>query len=574
MTMTAKLVRWIAALTISGLMMAAVLAGAAKAQEAAGDWNGRIHLPTGDHRIAVEITGAPGAGYAGRVESPDVRGTGTALDEVRVADGRLTFSVPSIHATYQGRWDAAASAWVGEWTQGAVFPLTLAKGLLPPGPVVTGLDGDWQGVVVGPVAKLRIVLHVRTGRFGTTALMDSPDQLAYGIVLEQLARGGDKVSFRQSAIHGAYTGVLSADGNTIAGAWTQGASTPLVFTKTTGEPAVARRPQTPVKPYPYREEEVAFDSAPGVRLAGTLTLPPGKGPFPAAVLITGSGAQDRDETLLGHKPFLVIADRLTRDGIAVLRYDDRGFGKSTGEFAKALTTDFAVDAAAGVAFLRKRSDIDAARVGLIGHSEGGLVAPMVAAKDHNLGFVVLLAGPGAPLSEVLAAQRLALGPGMGIGPKALAASQTVMDHAVAAMRGAKDDAEAEARVAAVLTAEGAPLGISPAVAAAQAKQLSSGWMRGLLTYDPRPTLAQVRAPILAVNGSKDLQVPMKQNLDGIRAATKANRDVTIVELPGLNHLLQTAPTGAVGEYADIEETVAPIALDTISGWIVKHTRRP
>jgi len=569
--MAVKLTRWIVALAISGLMMAFVLAGAAKAQEAAGDWNGRIHLPTGDHRIAVEITAKPGGGYAGRVESPDVRGTGTDLDEVRVADGRLTFSVPSIRATYQGRWDAAASAWVGEWSQGAVFPLTLAKGVLAAGPTVAGLDGDWEGAVAGPVAKLRIVVHIRTGRFGTTALMDSPDQLAYGIVLEQLARDGDKISFLQSAIHGSYAGVVSADGKTIAGAWTQGTALPLILTKT--DRAAAKRPQTPVKPYPYREEDVAFDSAPGVRLAGTLTLPPGKGPFPAAVLITGSGPQDRDETLLGHKPFLVIADRLTRDGIAVLRYDDRGFGKSTGDFAKALTTDFAVDAAAGVAFLRKRSDIDAARVGLIGHSEGGLVAPMVAAKDRKLGFVVLLAGPGAPLSEVLAAQRLALGPGMGIGPKALAASQTVMDHAVAAMRGARNDAEAEARVAAVLTAEGAPLGISPAVAAAQAKQLSSGWMRGLLTYDPRPTLAQVRAPILAVNGSKDLQVPMKQNLDGIRAATKDNRDVTIVELPGLNHLLQTAPTGAVGEYADIEETVAPIALDTISGWIVKHTRR-
>lgn len=571
--MTLKLTRRIVALAISGLMMALVLAGAAKAQDTAGDWNGRIRLPTGDHRLAVEITARPGGGYAGRVESPEVRETGTDLDAVAVADGRLTFSVPSIHAAYQGRWDPAAQAWVGEWTQGSVFPLTFAKGKLPPNPVVAGLDGDWEGAVVGPAARLRLVVHVRTGRFGTTALMDSPDQLAYGIVLEGLAREGGKVSFQQSAIRGSYTGVLSADGKTITGEWSQGRAAPLILTKTAGKAAAARRPQTPVKPYPYREEEVAFDSAPGVRLAGTLTLPPGKGPFPAAVLITGSGAQDRDETLLGHKPFLIIADRLTRDGIAVLRYDDRGFGKSTGQFAKALTSDFAVDAAAAVAFLRTRADIDAARVGLIGHSEGGVVAPMVAAKDRKLGFVVLLAGPGAPLSEVLAAQRLAIGPGMGAGPKMIAASQALMDHALAAMQGAKDDAEAEARATAVLTSEGAALGLTPALAAAQARQLSSGWMRGLLSYDPRPTLAQVRAPILAVNGSKDLQVPMKQNLDAIRAATAANKDVTIVELPGLNHLFQTAPTGAVGEYADIEETVAPLALDTVSNWVVARTRR-
>jgi pimeloyl-ACP methyl ester carboxylesterase len=570
--MVVKLTRWIVALAISALMMGFVLASAARAQEAAGDWHGAIHLPTGDHRIALEITRSASGLYGGRVESPEVRETATELDDVRVTDGRLTFSIPSIRATYAGRWDASAAAWVGEWTQGGVFPLTFAKGKLPPAPVVTGLDGTWEGAVVTPVAKLRLVVRIRTGPYGTVALMDSPDQLAYGITLEQLTRDGAKVGFKQTAIRGSYAGELSADGKTITGEWTQGKAVPLVLVKTTTQ-GRAKRPQVPAKPYPYREEEVAFDSAPGVRLAGTLTLPAGKGPFPAAVLITGSGPQDRDETLLGHKPFLIIADRLTRDGIAVLRYDDRGFGKSTGQFAKAVTADFAVDAAAGVAFLRKRGDIDRARVGLIGHSEGGLVAPMVAAKDRGIAFVVLLAGPGAPLGEVLAAQRLAIAPGMGASAKLIAASQTITDHALAAMQGAKDDAEAEARARAVLIREGAALGISPEMAGLQARQISSAWMRGLLAYDPRPALGRVRAPILAVNGSKDLQVPMKQNLDGIRAATRSNPDVTIVELPGLNHLLQTAPTGAPGEYADIEETVAPVALDTVSNWVVRHTRR-
>jgi uncharacterized protein len=555
-------------------MMALVLAGAARAQDAAGDWHGVIHLPTGDHRLALEITAKPGHGYAGRVESPEVRETGTQIEEIQVADGRLAFAIPSIYATYKGQWDAAASAWVGEWSQGAVFPVTFAKGKLEPLPTVSGLDGEWNGAVItGSGAKLRLVLRVRTGPYGTVALLDSPDQLANGITLQDLARDGDKVSFRQAAIRAAYAGALSADGKTITGNFTQGASVPLVFTKAAGPKPAARRPQLPVKPYPYREEEVAFDSAPGVRLAGTLTLPLGKGPFPAAVLITGSGPQDRDETVAGHKPFLIIADRLTRDGIAVLRYDDRGFGKSTGDFSKALTSDFAIDAAAGVAFLRRRPDIEAGHVGVIGHSEGGIVAPMVAAKDPKLGFVVLIAGPGAPLNEVMAAQRLALGPSMGQGPKALGAGQMMMDHAMAAMRGAKDDADAEARAMAVLTAEGVPLGLSSGQVAMMARQISSGWVRALLDYDPRPALARIRAPILAVNGSKDLQVPMRQNLDAIRAATKANRDVSIVELPGLNHLLQTAPTGAVGEYADIEETVAPIALDTISNWVVAHTKR-
>ena len=316
---------------------------------------------------------------------------------------------------------------------------------------------------------------------------------------------------------------------------------------------------------------MAVDSAPGVKLAGTLTLPPGKGPFPVVVLIAGSGAHDRDETIFGHKPFAVIADRLTRDGIAVLRTDKRGFAKSTGDFASATDDDFAVDAAANVAFLRKRPDIDPKRIGLIGHSEGGIVAPKVAVKDPKIAFIVLMAGPGVPLSEVLRAQREALSPAMGATQEQIRRSQALTDHVNAAMRGAKDDADAEARALKVIKAEAGDLITQPGQAELMAKQLSSGWMRTLVDYDPGPTLAKVKCPILALNGSKDLQVPPEQNLPAIRGATKANKDVTILELPSLNHLFQTAKTGAVGEYADIEETVAPVALDTMSDWIRKHT---
>jgi pimeloyl-ACP methyl ester carboxylesterase len=318
---------------------------------------------------------------------------------------------------------------------------------------------------------------------------------------------------------------------------------------------------------------VVVDSAPGVKLAGTLSLPQGKGPFPAVVMITGSGAQDRDETILGHKPFAVIADRLTRDGIAVLRVDDRGFAKSTGNFSTATDDDFAIDAAANVAFLRTRPDIDPARIGLIGHSEGGIVAPKVAVKDPKIAFIVLMAGPGVPLSEVLRAQRAQLMPAMGQTTEEIQKSQTLLDHIVLAMRGAKDEGEAKARALQVIKAEGGDLARSDVQAQMLAARVSSGWMRDLLDYDPRPTLARVKCPILAVNGSKDGQVPPGQNLPAIRQATQGNPDVTIQELPGLNHLFQTAKTGAVGEYADIEETVAPIALDAMSSWIRKHVRR-
>ena len=317
---------------------------------------------------------------------------------------------------------------------------------------------------------------------------------------------------------------------------------------------------------------MTVESAPGVRLAGTLTLPAGKGPFPAVVLITGSGGQDRDETILGHKPFAVIADRLTRDGIAVLRMDDRGVALSTGDFAAATDDDFARDVAADVAFLRDRGDIDPKRIGLIGHSEGGVVAPKVAARDPRIAFIVLLAGPGVPLSQVLAAQRARLSPAMGQTPAQIRRDQRLIDHVMAAMRGSKDAAEAKARAMKVIASEGSATIRANGQAEMMATALSSGWMRDLLDYDPRPTLAAVTCPILALNGARDGQVLPEQNLPAIRLATKANPDVTIVELPGLNHLFQTAKTGTVGEYNDIEETIAPLALDTMADWIGKHAK--
>ncbi len=257
----------------------------------------------------------------------------------------------------------------------------------------------------------------------------------------------------------------------------------------------------------------------------------------------------------------------------MLRYDDRGFARSTGDFAKATIADFAVDAEAASVWLRKQPGIDPRRVGLIGHSEGGIIAPMVAVEDPQVAFIVMIAGPGAPLGEVMRAQRVALGPAMGQAPESIAKQQAVVDQMLAAMHGSKDDAEAEARALVVLRANAGGFNGTPEQLAGIAKQFSSSWIRGLMEYDPAPTLAKVKVPILAVNGSKDMQVPAGQNLSAIRAATRGNKDATVIELPGLNHLLQTAPTGAAGEYADIEETVAPAALDTISDWVVAHTKR-
>lgn len=561
-----------------GVALAAcgALAGAgppAAAQDAAGDWHGTLTAGATELRIGVTITPKAGGGYAGVLLSPDQTHTPFPLDAVTVHDGALGFSIAAIHGSYDGRWDAARKAWVGEWRQGAPLALVLTAGKPDPLPVIEGLDGDWAGAMTMPTgATIRLVLHVRTGADGTAVTLDSPDQLAYGIPLRTLKRDGGKVGF--SINGGSFEGTLAADSHSIDGAWSgPNYKGPLTFASRPIQTAGPNRPQTPKPPFPYRTEEVTVDSAPGVKLAGTLTLPQGKGPFPAVVMITGSGAQDRDETILGHKPFAVIADRLTRDGIAVLRMDDRGFAKSTGDFASATDDDFAVDTAADVAYLRTRPDIDPAKIGLIGHSEGGLVAPKVAARDPKIAFIVLMAGPGVPLFDVLKLQRDKLAPAMGQTPDQIHRAEVLMDHVMEAMRGSKDEAEAHARALKVVKAEGGDLIRSDAQAEQTAAEFSSGWMRDLLDYDPRPTLAKVRCPILALNGSKDGQVPPDQNLPAIRAATRGNPDVTIVELPNLNHLFQTAKTGAVGEYADIEETVAPIALDEMSSWIRKHLGR-
>ncbi|MGH6908870.1 MAG: alpha/beta hydrolase family protein [Phenylobacterium sp.] len=567
-----KLTRWIVALALSGLMMALILAGAARAQVAAGDWNGALTGPAGRMRLALSIKAVDG-GFEGTAISVDQGGSGAALAGIKLDGQRLSFEIPMVKARYEGQWDAGQQAWVGTFTQGASVPLTLAKGKIAPGPVIAGLDGRWEGAMTLPTANLRFVLRVKTGAYGTIVGLDVPDQLTYGLVISDLKRDGQKVTFSQKTTGSTYAGTLSADGKSIDGAWTQGGVTRALPLALKPPPAAPKRPQTPAKPYPYREVEASIESAPGVVLAGTLTLPPGPGPFPAVAMITGSGAQDRDESLLGHKPFLVIADRLTRSGIAVLRYDDRGYAKSTGDFTKATIADFAVDAEAASAWLRKQPGIDPKRVGLIGHSEGGIIAPMVAARDPQVAFIVMIAGPGAPLGEVMRAQRQALGPGMGQAPESTAKQQAVVDKMLAAMHGSKDDAEAEARALVVLRENAATFNVAPEQFAGIAKAFSSKWIRDLMDYDPGPTLAKVRVPILAVNGSKDLQVPAEQNLSAIRKATAKNRDVTAVELPGLNHLLQTAPTGAAGEYADIEETVAPIALDTISNWVVARTKR-
>jgi uncharacterized protein len=340
--------------------------------------------------------------------------------------------------------------------------------------------------------------------------------------------------------------------------------------------AALNRPQEPKKPYPYDEEEVGYENKrDGVKLAGTLTFPRGKGPFPAVLLITGSGPQDRNESILGHKPFLVLADYLTRQGIAVLRVDDRGVGGSTGSAPNSTTENFAADVTAGIEFLKTRKEIDPKQIGLIGHSEGGLVAPMVAAQNGDVAFIVLMAGAGLTGEEILYLQGAMIMKANGAGAGQLARLRATQESMFKILKEEKDPAAAEKRLreemSKNLTEEEKKK--SEQTIAVHIKLANTPWFRYFLTLDPRPALRKVKCPVLALNGENDLQVSANENLREIEAALKAggNNDVSIARLPKLNHLFQTCETGSPNEYIKIEETIAPVALRTVGDWILKRT---
>lgn len=430
-----------------------------------------------------------------------------------------------------------------------------------------GVTGTWSGELKTPGGSLQLALHVTGAEGKLTAKLDSVTQGAYGLAVDEITLENRVLRFSMRMLGASFEGMLAEDGSAIDGKFTQGGlAMPLRLSR--GAVAPPKRPQEPQPPLPYKSEEVIFPSAGGnVRLAGTLTLPAGKPPFAAAILLSGSGPQDRDESIMGHKPFLVLSDHLTRQGIAVLRYDDRGFGKSTGQFAAATSQDFAVDAEAALEFLKQRPEIDPRRIGLIGHSEGGIVAPMVAARRAETAFVVLLAGTGVTGEQVMLSQAEAMAKAAGAPPQAIEQNAAMQKRIFALMKEESDPQKLAEKLAGVLPA--GPQGD------AQIRQLTSPWFRFFLTYDPALALEKTKCPVLALNGELDLQVVSALNLPPIEAALRkgGNKDVRIERLPGLNHLFQPAKTGLVNEYAQIEETMSPKVLDLIANWIRERAAR-
>jgi hypothetical protein len=434
-----------------------------------------------------------------------------------------------------------------------------------------GVRGSWVGTLDAAGQELRLVFHiVRDDAGQLSGTMDSPDQGAYGLALSAVEEGEDgSVRFEFSMAAAEFMGRFSDDRRTIDGSWAQGgASLPLVLERTDAE-ALAR-PQEPEPPFPYEALDVEFENpAAGIRLAGTFTIPAGDGPYPAVALLSGSGPQDRNSTVFGHRPFLVLSDYLTRHGIAVLRFDDRGIGSSTGNFAVATTPDFAGDALAAVAFLQARSEVDPEKIGLVGHSEGAIVAPMAANQGGDVAFAVLLASTGVNGRELLVMQAKAMNRAAGLPEAVIEQRAEVQENVLDVAVIAENDSVAAEQARTIL----ADAGLTGDAAEGQIRWLLSPWMKYFLVYDPLPALRDLSIPVLALNGEKDTQVPPTENLWPVEEALKegGNPDVTAEVLPGLNHLFQAAETGLPTEYAGIEETFSPAALEKIATWILERT---
>lgn len=446
-----------------------------------------------------------------------------------------------------------------------------------------GIIGHWDGKLTFGSTTLKIVFHFSTDSTNTlTGTLDSPDQGAFGIKIDSIDTSGNKLTIIMKALAAKFNGDILPSGQIINGLFTQGTSSlPLELRKTENVQTKLNRPQEPQKPYPYIETEVVFENIKdSVKLAGTLSTPATGTKFPAVILISGSGPQDRNEELLGHKPFLVIADYLTRNGIAVLRYDDRGTAKSTGMFRTATSFDFAEDAKAAVEFLKNRPEIDANKIGLIGHSEGGLIAPIVAVESKDVDFIILLASPGLPGDEIILLQSELISRAEGASEKMIELDNRVTERIFSVLKSTTDSATAKTETMKIFgeykealpDSERAKPQYADAFFENQFKTFNSPWFRTFISYNPVENLEKVKCPVLALIGGLDMQVPPKENLAKIETSLKKakNKNFIAKEMPGLNHLFQQAKTGSPSEYVKIENTIAQEALDEILSFIKKQ----
>lgn len=443
------------------------------------------------------------------------------------------------------------------------------------------LTGTWNGALEVSGMQLRIVFHVSEDNGTYTSTMDSPDQGAFGIETDETKVNGNEINIKVNKLKIDMTGTFDPETNVINAEFKQGPmKLPLKLTREEVKEKVYNRPQEPTS-FDYKVEEVTFiNENGGHKLAGTLTIPKDGKFEKVAILVSGSGPQDRNEELLQHKPFLVLSDYLTRNGVAVLRYDDRGVGASEGDFKLATSDDFAFDAEAAMAFLKNREDMAGKKIGIIGHSEGGMIAPIVASRT-DIDFIVLLAGPGTSLDQLLKDQTRLISEVEGESADDIASSLEGLDATFKVL--AANEEKSNEEVSMVLQKELVKLlngldekkkeeiGDLEEYAKSQADGMTTNWFRFFIHFSPKDYLTKVHCPTLAVNGSLDLQVPSEDNLNAISKylSQAGNTNFAIKEFEGLNHLFQKTETGAPSEYVKNEETFNEGMMKFVTNWI--HT---
>lgn len=562
-------------------------------QTVAGDWSGVLDVQGTQLELIFHISEADGK-YSTTMDSPAQGGFDIPMDETTYKNGALVISGKNLGLTYEAKYDASSDMISGTFNQGPMsIPLELKRheGGNDKKDKKTEImsdhqmAGNWNGILSVMGSKMRLVFNIdeKDGNF-TTAL-DSPDQGSFGMATKATTVDGNDINIDISSIGASFSGTLVPDSSLIRGTFKQGGQQfPMVLTKEKLEKPTINRPQEP-KSFDYKQEDVKFENANGGHtLAGTLTIPKDGKFDKAVVLVSGSGPQNRNEELLGHKPFLVLSDYLTRNGVAVLRYDDRGVAESTGDFKSATSMDFAEDAKSAIQYLKTRPDMKNAQLGIMGHSEGGLIAPIVA-DMIDLDFIVLLAGPGIKSSDLLIEQSKAISLASGVEKerveKNIKVSRKIFDYIsnntdmeIKVLR-ANLTEKVLAHMQALPKKEQEEIGNLEENAKQQVDQVTEPWFRYFISYDPAPYLEKVTIPTLAVNGSLDLQVLPKSNLAGIEKGLKkaGNQNFTIKEFDKLNHLFQVSETGAPSEYGELEETFNEEAMKYVLDWVQNYDKK-
>lgn len=446
---------------------------------------------------------------------------------------------------------------------------------------------NWTGILNAGGQKIELRLHlIQNTDKSFNSNWDVPAQNAKAIPSSKTILNNDHLDIEVKMIGAAYRGTINKTGDTIQGSWSQsGMYFPLIMTPLKEVSiVVVPKPQTPKPPFAYTINEFVYHGVnTNLDYGATLTYPKDNKKHPLVILITGSGKQDRDETIFEHKPFAVIADDLTNKGFAVLRVDDRGAGKSSGDFGKSTSADFALDVEEHIRYVKTLAMVDTFKIGLMGHSEGGLIAPMVAARNPSVAFIVLLAGPGIKITELMAIQNELVYKSAGISQQAIDAYiplyKNLMKTIIAIDK--KEEAintsvemvkewynKTDKSLAKLTTQINDESDINK-FATSMAVTLSTSWWKYFASYDPQPALQKVKCPVLAINGTADIQVPSEVSIKGIEQALKkgANKNYTTKQFEGLNHLFQKCSLCTVAEYGVLETTIEPEVLTTIGDWL-------